>query len=79
MPNAVEYFELSAPLPGETIEIAPGGHWLCMPLPFRLNHINLWLLEDGEGWTLIDTGIHNNITIALWENFYPKSWATGLS
>ena len=49
MPNAVEYFELSAPLPGETIEIAPGGHWLRMPLPFRLNHINLWLLEDGKG------------------------------
>ena len=39
-----------------------------MLLPFRLNHINLWLLEDGEGWTLVDTGIHNNITIALWKN-----------
>jgi len=73
MPNAVEYFELSPPLPGETIEIAPGVHWLRMPLPFRLNHINLWLLEDGEGWTLIDTGIHNNITIALWENSIRKA------
>ena len=78
-PTLSKIFELSAPLPGETIEIAPGGHWLRMPLPFRLNHINLWLLGDVEGWTLIDTGIHNNITIALWEKFYPKSWATGLS
>ena len=79
MPNAVEYFELSAPLPGAISMVSPGRHWLRMPLSFRLNHINLWLLEDGEGWTLIDTGIHNKITIALWEKFYPKSWATSLS
>ena len=53
----IEYpFEL-IPQPGEVQEVAPGILWLRMPLPFRLNHINLWLLEDGDGWTLVDTGM----------------------
>jgi len=27
-----------------------------MPLPFALNHVNLWLLQDREGWAIVDTG-----------------------
>lgn len=49
------------------LEVAQGVLWLRMPLPFALDHINLWLLEDGKGWTLIDTGIANAETKALWE------------
>lgn len=45
------------PAPGEAREVAPGVHWIGMPLPFALKRINLWLLEDGEGWTIIDTGV----------------------
>jgi glyoxylase-like metal-dependent hydrolase (beta-lactamase superfamily II) len=67
MPDAVEYFDFAAPPPGETIELRPGVHWLRMPLPFRLDHINLWLLEDGDGWTIVDTGLFNAKTISLWE------------
>jgi len=55
------------PAPGTTVEVAPGIHWLSMPLPFQLNHINLWLAEDEGGWTIIDTGIGNAETRALWE------------
>ena len=44
------------PRPGATIEVAPGLHWLRMPLPFALDHINLWLLDEGDAWTLVDTG-----------------------
>src|SRR5512145_950616 len=55
------------PAPGTTIEVAPGIHWLSMPLPFALDHINLWLVEDDGGWTIIDTGIGNPETRALWE------------
>jgi len=46
--------------------VAPGVHWLRMPLPFLLDHINLWLLEDGAGWTIVDTGIDSAATRALW-------------
>jgi glyoxylase-like metal-dependent hydrolase (beta-lactamase superfamily II) len=55
------------PAPGTTLEVAPGIHWLSMPLPFQLDHINLWLAEEEQGWTVIDTGIGNAQTRALWE------------
>jgi glyoxylase-like metal-dependent hydrolase (beta-lactamase superfamily II) len=41
---------------GKTVEIAPGLYWLVTSLPFRLRAINLWLLRDGDGWTMIDCG-----------------------
>ena len=37
------------PEPGSMKPIAPGVLWLRMPLPFSLNHINLYLLDDGPG------------------------------
>src|SRR5258706_15128140 len=55
------------PAPGVTAEVAPGVHWLRMSLPFALDHINLWALEDGEGWTPVDTGLGNEPTRAHWE------------
>ncbi len=48
------------------MEVAPGVHWVRMPLPFKLNHINLYLLDDGDGWTMIDTGYGNDETKELW-------------
>jgi len=45
------------PEAGIAREIAPGVRWVRMPLPFALKWINLWLLEDGDGWTVIDTGV----------------------
>jgi glyoxylase-like metal-dependent hydrolase (beta-lactamase superfamily II) len=50
--------------------VAPGVHWLRMPLPFALNHINLWLLEDGQGWTAVDCGLASSETKALWERVF---------
>ena len=44
------------PEPGEIIRVAHGILWLRMPLPFALNHINLWLIDDGPTWTAVDTG-----------------------
>ena len=54
------------PAPGEVVEIAPGILWARIPLPFRLNHINVYLIEDGDGWAVLDTGIDNEATRALW-------------
>jgi glyoxylase-like metal-dependent hydrolase (beta-lactamase superfamily II) len=55
---------------GRPLEVAPGVYWLRMPLPFALDHINLWVLQDGHGWALIDTGIGNDITRAHWESVF---------
>lgn len=56
------------PAPGELREVAPGVHWLRMPLPFKLDHINLWMLEDGDGWTLVDSGYPSEETRDLWQS-----------
>ena len=69
--SILEYPRAAPPAGGETLEIAPGVHWARMPLPFALDHINLWLLEDevaGEpAWTLVDCGIGDDTTRSLWE------------
>jgi len=67
---APEYPFAEAPAPGATAEIAPGVHWLRMALPFALDHINLWLLDDGDAWSIIDTGLGNAATRALWERIF---------
>jgi len=46
----------ASPRIGQTREVAPGIYWLRSALPFRLNAVNLWLLEDGDGWTMVDCG-----------------------
>ena len=55
------------PAPGEVIEVAPGILWIRMPLPFRLNHVNLYLIDDGDGWAVFDAGIGNERTREIWE------------
>lgn len=44
------------PAAGEAVTLVPGVLWLRMPLPFRPGHVNLYALDDGDGWTLVDTG-----------------------
>ena len=55
------------PAPGEAIQAAPGVLWLRLPLPMQLNHINVYAIEDGEGWAVVDTGIRTPDSIAGWE------------
>jgi glyoxylase-like metal-dependent hydrolase (beta-lactamase superfamily II) len=70
--SILEYPRSAPPAGGETFEIAPGVHWLRMPLPFALDHINLWALEDEGGWTLVDCGIGDDATRALWERIFAE-------
>ena len=64
----------NTPEVGATIEVANGVYWLRMPLPFSLNHINLWLLADciggSDGWTVVDTGLGDDKSKAIWENVF---------
>ncbi|APV52442.1 hypothetical protein BWI17_13540 [Betaproteobacteria bacterium GR16-43] len=72
--TAAEYvFGETIPAPGASIEVAPGILWLRMPLPFALDHINLWAIEDGEGWTLVDTGFGVQATWDLWDRHFAGS------
>lgn len=66
-PTPLSYLEIPPPAPGETVSIAPGVHWLRMPLPMELDHINLWLLEHDGGCVLIDTGLATDAARGVWE------------
>lgn len=60
------------PESGQTQEILPGIKWLRLPLPFQLNHINVWLLRDGAGWAVVDTGIFTNTTRTIWQQVFDR-------
>lgn len=58
------------PAPGRLMEVANGVYWLRMPLPFALDHINLWLLKDADGWTIVDCGYATDAVKDLWERIF---------
>lgn len=60
------------PAAGELTEVAPGVFWLRMPLPFQLDHINLWLLRDGDGWVIVDTGFPDDGVRASWSTILDR-------
>jgi glyoxylase-like metal-dependent hydrolase (beta-lactamase superfamily II) len=66
-PKEIDYPPIPIPGPGEFTEVTPGVMWLRIPMPMDLNHINLWLLDEGDGWTLIDSGINADIARQAWE------------
>lgn len=68
----LEYLFDDVPGPGQVREIVPGVLWLRMPLPMALDHINLYLLEDHDGWWIVDTGIAIGPTQELWEQVFAE-------
>jgi glyoxylase-like metal-dependent hydrolase (beta-lactamase superfamily II) len=68
------------PAPGTVHDIAPGVAWLRMPLPFALDHINLWLLKDEqdgrEGYAAVDCGVATDPTRAAWEQVFAQAMAS---
>lgn len=55
------------PAPGDAIEVAPGVLWMRLAMPMALDHINVYAVRDGGGWTLVDTGLNLPATRAEWE------------
>ena len=68
MTETIRYPVETPPEPGEAIEIAEGVLWMRLPLPMKLDHVNVFALDDGEGWTVVDTGFSSNKTRAIWES-----------
>lgn len=56
------------PAPGAAVAVAPGILWMRLPLPMALDHVNVYALEDGDGWTLVDSGMWSKKTVAIWES-----------
>lgn len=74
---SLHYAHGEPPAPGLTKEIAPGVLWVAMPLPFDLKWINLWLLDDGDGWALVDTGLGTRTTRTLWDTVFASPTLAG--
>jgi glyoxylase-like metal-dependent hydrolase (beta-lactamase superfamily II) len=55
------------PAPGKTIEVASGILWGRLALPFLLDHVNIYFIDDGNGWALLDTGLGNKATQEAWQ------------
>ena len=55
------------PAPGQVVELAPGILWARFALPFRLNHVNIYLIRDHDGWVAVDTGVADDTTRAAWD------------
>jgi glyoxylase-like metal-dependent hydrolase (beta-lactamase superfamily II) len=70
--NAVIAADYMIPAAGEVVQIVPGLLWLRMPLPFELDHINLYLIEDSDGWVVVDCGLYAEATVSVWEEVIEK-------
>ncbi len=64
-PTLIYPFE-GHPPPGKTFEVAPGVLWMRMPIPYAVNHINIWALDDGAGWAVVDTGVRTPQSLDVW-------------
>lgn len=53
--------------PGTVTMIEPGVLWLRLAMPMALDHINLYALEDDDGWWVFDTGLKLDATREAWE------------
>ena len=50
---------------GCSLEVAEGVLWFRLPLPTALDHVNVYALRDGDGWTVVDTGVMSRRGIGI--------------
>jgi glyoxylase-like metal-dependent hydrolase (beta-lactamase superfamily II) len=70
---ALHYPFEAPPARGQTLEVASGVHWIRMPLPYALDHINLWALDDGQGWAIVDTGTRTEMNADVWRELFANA------
>lgn len=65
------------PDPGQALDVADGVKWVRLPLPFALDHVNVWLLRDTfngrDGWTVVDCGVTRDNLKAQWEQVFERA------
>ncbi|WP_246032417.1 MBL fold metallo-hydrolase [Thalassobius vesicularis] len=66
-PGGIRYPWDAPPAEGEATRIAEGVLWLRLPLPMALDHVNIYALDEGDSWTLVDCGVYSKRTVAIWE------------
>ncbi len=69
----------SPPAPGQAIEVADGILWLRLPLPTKLDHVNVYALDEGDHWTIVDTGMDLASSREAWDALLPGRWRASRS
>jgi glyoxylase-like metal-dependent hydrolase (beta-lactamase superfamily II) len=67
MTDPIRYPWPDAPDHGTATQVADGVLWMRLPLPMALDHVNVYALDDGDSWTIVDTGFDSRKTRAIWE------------
>lgn len=67
MNSVLRHVEQGPPEPGKAIELADGVLWLRFPLPMVLDHVNVFALDEGDSWTIIDTGMDTVRSREIWQ------------
>ncbi len=67
-PEGLQYPWHDVPAEGKATEVASGVLWMRLPLPMKLDHVNVYALDDGAGWTVVDTGFASRRTKLIWQN-----------
>lgn len=65
--NPIRHPHEAPPAEGEAIEVAEGILWMRLPLPMKLDHVNVYALREDDGWTVVDTGFHSKRGIGIWQ------------
>ncbi len=76
-PENLSYPLTEKPQFGELVEVTAGLYWLRVPIPFAIDHINLWLIRDGDGWTIIDTGFFSPEITKIWRHLLQNFCSDG--
>jgi glyoxylase-like metal-dependent hydrolase (beta-lactamase superfamily II) len=67
--TGIRYPWETPPEHGQAIEVAQGVLWTRLPLPMKLDHVNIYALDEGSSWTVIDTGFASNKSKRIWQDF----------
>ena len=59
--------EVTKPKFGELTQIANDLYWAHFELPFRLNHVNLFLMDTPKGILILDAGLKSDHSEEHWE------------
>jgi glyoxylase-like metal-dependent hydrolase (beta-lactamase superfamily II) len=71
----LQFTDVAAPEAGHAVAIAPNVYWCRIPLPIDLNHINLWLLDLGDGYVLVDSGLGAQVCMDAWDKLGASMFA----
>src|SRR5262245_33326125 len=70
MSDDLQFTVQRPPAYGELTDVLPKLFWVRLPMPNAPNHVNCWLLDNGPGWTMVDTGLNTDDTFEMWDKLW---------